>query len=222
MTMGIPLDDVFSMSSNCNDVPTISSCDTNFMVGKKECAYGNAELDDFFAIFDQLWGVLLNLARRLRDVMRMYNEKKQMLGWELDVNALSTSLNSINLSFSASCAKSFGSLLNGCFKLYGDNCPDNAVEAVEGVGDVEIGEAGKKWNTMGTMAEGSLSIASAYLSRIAETERAMAEFKNKNAQSYNRNLDEILQKAIEIMQQMMDMGRKMVEVFSQTLHAFAK
>lgn len=173
----------------------------------------------FFAMFNQLWGTLLNLARRLRDVMRMYNEKKQILGWGLEMNALSTSLNAIEHSFNAARDNALGSFISGGMQFTG---------ALTGGFMQETGSAGSNdlittgFNGSGLIANGLCSFSAASENRKAEIERVLANFQSKNAQSYIRNLDDIVQKAVDVMQQMMEMGRKMVEIFGQTLHSLAK
>lgn len=185
----------------------------------KEKTGSDAELNDFFAMFDQLWGTLLNLARRLRDVMRMYNEKKQILGWGLEVNALSTSLNAIEHSFSAARDNALGTCLSGFMQCTGA-LTGGIMGEISGAAAREL--TTMTFNSSGAIANGLSAFAAASENREAEIERALADFQSKNAQSYIRNLDDIVQRAIDVMQQMMEMGRKMVEVFSQTLHALAK
>ncbi|MFT8211840.1 MAG: hypothetical protein ACMZI0_17065 [Symbiopectobacterium sp.] len=111
--------DVFPVSASPSQLSSVLSQKTVSVAGKKENTCSDAELNDFFAMFDQLWGTLLNLARRLRDVMRMYNEKKQILGWGLEVNALSTSLNAIEHSFNAAKDNALGTCLSGFMQCTG-------------------------------------------------------------------------------------------------------
>ncbi|WP_291970316.1 type III secretion system effector protein [Candidatus Symbiopectobacterium sp.] len=211
--------DLFPVNVTQDHLSSVLSQKTNAAVATKEKAASDAELNDFFAMFDQLWGTLLNLARRLRDVMRMYNEKKQILGWGLEVNALSTSLNAIEHSFSAARDNALGTYLSGFMQCTGA-LNGGIMGEISGAGARELATMG--FNGSGSIANGLCSFSAASENREAEIERALADFQSKNAQSYVRNLDDIVQKAIDVMQQMMEMGRKMVEVFSQTLHSLAK
>ncbi|MGG2142964.1 type III secretion system effector protein [Symbiopectobacterium sp. RP] len=211
--------DLFPVNVTPDQLSSVLSQKTNAAVATKEKAASDAELNDFFAMFDQLWGTLLNLARRLRDVMRMYNEKKQILGWGLEMNALSTSLNAIEHSFSAARDNALGTCLSGLMQCTGALTGEIMGE-ISGAGARELTTMG--FNGSGSIANGLCSFSAASENREAEIERALADFQSKNAQSYIRNLDDIVQKAIDVMQQMMEMGRKMVEVFSQTLHSLAK
>lgn len=207
--------EVLSASVSPSPLSSVLSQKMVLVAGKKENISNSADLNDFFAMFDQLWGTLLNLARRLRDVMRMYNEKKQILGWGLEVNALTTSLNAIEHSFKAARDNALGMSINGGMQFMGA-----LAGGFSSAGSNDLITMG--FNGAGSIANGGCSYFAASKNREAEIERALADFQSKNAQSYIRNLDDIVQRAIDVMQQMMEMGRKMVEVFSQTLHALAK
>lgn len=211
--------DLFPANGTPDHLSSVLSQKMDAAVATKGKHVSDAELDDFFAMFDQLWGTLLNLARRLRDVMRMYNEKKQILGWGLEVNALSTSLNAIDHSFSAAKNNALGTCLSGFMQCTGA-LTGGIMGEISGMGARELTTMG--FNGSGSMSNGLCSFSAASENREAEIERSLADFQSKNAQSYIRNLNDIVQKAIDVMQQMMEMGRKMVEVFSQTLHSLAK
>ncbi|MCW2486825.1 type III secretion system effector protein [Candidatus Symbiopectobacterium sp. NZEC127] len=211
--------DVFPVNVTPGHLSSVLSPKMDGVMAAKEKTGSDADLNDFFAMFDQLWGTLLNLARRLRDVMRMYNEKKQILGWGLEMNALSTSLNAIEHSFTAAKSNALGTCLSGLMQCTGA-LTGGIMGEISGAGARELTSMG--FNGSGSIANGLCSFEAATENREAEIERAQADFQSKNAQSYIRNLDDIVQKAVEVMQQMMEMGRKMVEVFSQTLHSLAK
>ncbi|MBG6245242.1 type III secretion system effector protein [Candidatus Symbiopectobacterium sp. 'North America'] len=207
--------DLFPVNVTPDPLSSVLSQKTNAAEATKEKTASDAELNEFFAMFDQLWGTLLNLARRSRDVMRMYNEKKQILGWGLEMNALSTSLNAIEHSYSTAKYNAGGTLCSGLAQLLGAGVGGGAA-----AGTRELITMG--FNGSGSIFNEGFSFAAASENRKAEIERELADFQSKNAQSYIRNLDDIVQKAIDVMQQMMEMGRKMVEVYSQTLHYLAK
>lgn len=163
---------------------------------------------DFLAMFDDIWARLLLLAKQLRDVMRLYNEKKQSLGWELEVNTLTKSFAAIDNSALASRQNAWGNMIGGGLMICG-----------AGAG-VKFGEAcSMAGNAFGQMTNGLAGFTAASSSRQAEVDRSIADLQNKGSQAYTRNLDDIVQKARDIMQQMMELGRSMVDVYSQTLRA---
>ncbi|MGL5699436.1 MAG: type III secretion system effector protein [Kluyvera sp.] len=171
---------------------------------------GNAkatlDTNSFFTMFDEIWIKLLMLAKQLRDTMQFYNQKKQELGWGLEINALQQNLKAIDGSYNAAMASSIGGILGG----------------VAMVGGVFFGDVGMAvGNAASQGASGIGNLISGSETRKADAEKAVAELQNKGAQSYAKTLDDVLIKAREIMQQMMDMGRNLVEVFSQVLRAIS-
>lgn len=166
---------------------------------------------DFLTMFDEIWIRLLQLAKQLRDVMRLYNEKKQNLGWQLEVNTLKKSFDAIESSCEASRQSAFGNITGGILMCGG---------ALLGV---RLGEISSMiGNASGQMANGVAGISSAGANRRADVERSIADLQGKGSQAYARNLDDVVQKAREIMQQMIELGRSIVEVFSQTLRALTR
>lgn len=168
----------------------------------------------FLTMFDEIWTRLLQLAKQLRDVMRLYNEKKQDLGWQLEVNTLTKSFAAIDSSCEASKKNAVGSIVAGCLMVggaaFGVYCPSfSEVSSMIG-------------NASGQFANGAASYSSAEATRRAEVERSVADLQSKGSQAYTRNLDEIVQKAREIMQQMMELGRSMVDVYSQALRSLTR
>ncbi|EDQ7094979.1 pathogenicity island 2 effector protein SseD, partial [Salmonella enterica subsp. arizonae] len=53
-------------------------------------------------LFDKIWETLIELAKKLRNIMRAYNVVKQQLSWELQVNAFNTQLKTIDQTYKAS------------------------------------------------------------------------------------------------------------------------
>ncbi|WP_100052968.1 type III secretion system effector protein [Lonsdalea iberica] len=179
---------------------------------------GNVAFDSnsFFNLFDEIWAKLMLLAKELRDTMQYYNQKKQELGWGLEINALKQSFSAIDDSCSAAKLDAAGSIIGGFCSLggvvYGEACGGGiAAEAGRFVG-----------NAADQTAKGTFSALAANLKRSADEEKAIADLQDKGAQSYAKTLDDILAKAREIMQQMMEMGRSLVEVFSQALRSISR
>ncbi|MEY4475378.1 MAG: secreted effector protein sseD [Pseudomonadota bacterium] len=163
--------------------------------------------DSFFAMFDEIWSKLLMLAKQLRDTMQFYNQKKQELGWGLEINTLKQSFKAIDDSYEAAKSAAIGGLFAGVLTL---------ASAPFGEAGMPVGSAA------GQAANGIANWVSASKTREADAEKAIADLQNKGAQSYAKTLDDTLMKAREIMQQMMDMGRSLVEVFSQVLRAISR
>lgn len=183
----------------------------NGSVNAQGSSKGSLDEKDFFAMFDEIWSRLLMLAKQLRDIMQFYNQKKQELGWGLEINALQQNVKAIDNSYGAAMAGAIGGITGGVLMCAG-----------AGIG----ARCGEVWmmagNAMGQMANSAGTFTSGNETRKADTGKAIAELQNKGSQSYAKTLDDTLMKAREIMQQMMDMGRNLVEVFSQVLRAISR
>ncbi|SCM50668.1 type III secretion system effector protein [Hafnia alvei] len=165
------------------------------------------DLNAFFALFDEIWSKLLMLAKQLRDTMQFYNQKKQELGWGLEINTLKQSMTAIDDSYEAAKSGAVGGIFSGLLMVAG----------------APFGEVGMAvGNATGQIAGGIGNWVAGSKTRDADGEKAIADLQNKGAQSYAKTLDDTLIKAREIMQQMMDMGRSLVEVFSQVLRSISR
>ncbi|MEY4474589.1 MAG: secreted effector protein sseD [Pseudomonadota bacterium] len=170
-------------------------------------------LDAFSAIFSEIFNKLLLLIKQLRDVMQFYNEKKQELGWGLEVNALEKKYESIDKTFAASKLQAMGSILSGLTSTIGAG-----IGASKGFLDAGAQIGGG----VGKSVDGIFSMHSAEENREAQASNAIAELQQKGAQSYTKTLDDILVKAREIMQRAVDMGHNLVEVLAQVWRAMSR
>ncbi|EBY2265744.1 SPI-2 type III secretion system translocon protein SseD, partial [Salmonella enterica] len=69
--------------------------------------------ESMLLLFDDIWMKLMELAKKLRDIMRSYNVEKQRLAWELQVNVLQTQMKTIDEAFRASMITAGGAMLSG-------------------------------------------------------------------------------------------------------------
>lgn len=165
------------------------------------------DLDGLLSAFTIIWQQMMLLAKQLRDVMQAYNQKKQELGWDIEVNTLKNKLQAITDSYQASRDGSIGRLFGGVLSVGGAY-----------FGDLGLRLGGALGQGVGGMADWM----AAGESRLADQDRAIADLQDKGAQSYNKTLDELLLKARDIMQQMMDMGKNLVDVLTQVLRALSR
>ncbi|ECG8588930.1 SPI-2 type III secretion system translocon protein SseD [Salmonella enterica subsp. salamae] len=169
---------------------------------------GSADCDSLLMLFDDIWMKLIQLAKRLRDIMRTYNEIKQRLGWDLQVNALETQMKTIDETYKASLLTGIGSLFSGVLTL--------------GLG-AKGGEAGLMLGqNLGHGIGGAFSLGASAAQRQSDQDGAIADLQNKGAESYGKTLTEIIEKATDIMQQMMSMGSGIVDVLAQILRSLTR
>lgn len=164
--------------------------------------------ESMLLLFDDIWTKLMELAKKLRDIMRSYNVVKQRLGWELQVNVLQTQMKTIDEAFRASMITAGGAILSGVLTI--------GLGAVGGETGLIAGQA------VGHTAGGVMGLGAGVAQRQSDQDKAIADLQQNGAQSYNKSLMDIMEKAAEIMQQIMGVGSSLVEVLAQILQALTR
>ncbi|EAA4083975.1 type III secretion system translocon protein SseD [Salmonella enterica subsp. salamae] len=166
------------------------------------------DTDSLLLLFDQIWMKLMELAKKLRDIMRAYNEVRQQLNWGLQVNVLQTQMKTIDQAFKASMITAGGAMLSGVLTI--------GFGAAGGETGLIAGQA------IGHTAGGVMGLGAGVAQRQSDQNKAIADLQQNGAQSYNKSLMDILDKATEIMQQIMGVGSSLVEVLAQILQALTR
>ncbi len=166
------------------------------------------DTESLLMLFDEIWMKLIELAKKLRDIMRSYNEARQQLNWELQVNVLQTQMKTIDQAFNASMITAGGSMLSGILTI--------GFGAVGGESGLILGQS------VGHTAGGIMGLGAAAAQRQSDQNKTIADLQQNGAQSYNKTLMDIMEKAVEIMQQIMGMGTSMVEVVAQMLRSLTR
>ncbi|EED7470491.1 SPI-2 type III secretion system translocon protein SseD [Salmonella enterica subsp. salamae] len=166
------------------------------------------DTDSLLLLFDQIWMKLMELAKKLRDIMRAYNEVRQRLNWGLQVNVLQTQMKTIDQAFKASMITAGGAMLSGVLTI--------GFGAAGGETGLIAGQA------IGHTAGGVMGLGAGVAQRQSDQNKAIADLQQNGAQSYNKSLMDIMEKATEIMQQIMGVGSSLVEVLAQILQALTR
>ncbi|EBD9554663.1 SPI-2 type III secretion system translocon protein SseD [Salmonella enterica subsp. enterica] len=164
--------------------------------------------ESMLQLFDDIWTKLMELAKKLRDIMRNYNVVKQQLGWELQVNVLQTQMKTIDQTFKASMITAGGAILSGVLTI--------GLGAVGGETGLIAGQA------VGHTAGGVMGLGAGAAQRQSDQDKAIADLQQNGAQSYNKSLMDIMEKAAEIMQQIMSVGSSLVTVLAEMLRALTR
>ncbi|EAT8906001.1 SPI-2 type III secretion system translocon protein SseD [Salmonella enterica] len=166
------------------------------------------DFESLLLLFDKIWMKLLELAKKLRDILRSYNEVRQTLSWELQVNALKTQMQAIDKTCEASILTGVGSCLSGMLTM--------GFGVVGGESGVIFGQG------VGHTAMGGFGVGAGIVQRQGDQEGAIAGLKQTGAQSYSKNMMDIMDKALDVMQQILGMGTSLVEVLAQMLRSLAR
>ncbi|EBF0112558.1 type III secretion system translocon protein SseD [Salmonella enterica subsp. enterica] len=164
--------------------------------------------ESMLQLFDDIWTKLMELAKKLRDIMRNYNVVKQQLGWELQVNVLQTQMKTIDQTFKASMITAGGAILSGVLTI--------GLGVVGGETGLIAGQA------VGHTAGGVMGLGAGAAQRQSDQDKAIADLQQNGAQSYNKSLMDIMEKAAEIMQQIMGVGSSLVTVLAEMLRALTR
>lgn len=164
--------------------------------------------ESMLLLFDDIWMKLMELAKKLRDIMRSYNVEKQRLAWELQVNVLQTQMKTIDEAFRASMITAGGAMLSGVLTI--------GLGAVGGETGLIAGQA------VGHTAGGVMGTGAGVAQRQSDQDKAIADLQQNRAQSYNKSLTEIMEKATEIMQQIIGVGSSLVTVLAEILRALTR
>ncbi|EGA4834033.1 SPI-2 type III secretion system translocon protein SseD [Salmonella enterica] len=164
--------------------------------------------ESMLQLFDDIWTKLMELAKKLRDIMRNYNVVKQQLGWELQVNVLQTQMKTIDQTFKASMITAGGAILSGVLTI--------GLGAVGGETGLIAGQA------VGHTAGGVMGLGAGAAQRQSDQDKAIADLQQNGTQSYNKSLMDIMEKAAEIMQQIMGVGSSLVTVLAEMLRALTR
>ncbi|HIE8406453.1 TPA: SPI-2 type III secretion system translocon protein SseD [Salmonella enterica] len=164
--------------------------------------------ESMLLLFDDIWTKLMELAKKLRDIMRSYNVVKQRLGWELQVNVLQTQMKTIDQAFKASMITAGGAILSGVLTI--------GLGAVGGETGLIAGQA------VGHTAGGGMGLGAGVAQRQSDQDKAIADLQQNGAQSYNKSLMDIMEKAAEIMQQIIGVGSSLVTVLAEILRALTR
>ncbi|EIF0200079.1 SPI-2 type III secretion system translocon protein SseD [Salmonella enterica] len=164
--------------------------------------------ESMLLLFDDIWTKLMELAKKLRDIMRSYNVVKQRLGWELQVNVLQTQMKTIDQAFKASMITAGGAILSGVLTI--------GLGAVGGETGLIAGQA------VGHTAGGVMGLGAGVAQRQSDQDKAIVDLQQNGAQSYNKSLMDIMEKAAEIMQQIIGVGSSLVSVLAEILRALTR
>ncbi|EBY0373434.1 type III secretion system translocon protein SseD [Salmonella enterica subsp. enterica serovar Toulon] len=164
--------------------------------------------ESMLLLFDDIWTKLMELVKKLRNIMRDYNVVKQRLSWELQVNVFQTQMKTIDQAFKASMINAGGAILSGVLTI--------GLGAVGGESGLIAGQA------VGHATGGVMGLGAGVAQRQSDQDKAIADLQQNGAQSYNKSLTDILEKAAEIMQQIMGVGASLVALLAEILRALTR
>ncbi|EBD2616002.1 SPI-2 type III secretion system translocon protein SseD [Salmonella enterica] len=191
-----------------NVMPVLSTYSLSAPSSTQSQSGGGGDIEILFQLFDKIWETLIELAKKLRNIMRDYNEVRQKLNWELQINAVKTQMETIDQTFKASMFNATGAMLSGVLTV--------GFGATGGETGLILGQA------VGHTSGGIMGLGAGVAQRQSDQDKAIAELQQSGAQSYNKTLMDIMDKAGDIMHQIMGMGASLVEVLAHILQSLTR
>lgn len=161
-------------------------------------------VSDGMDAISQINDLMLKLAemfKKLRNVLQDYNVKQQQLGWDVQIAAMDDKRSAIDKACEAS-------IWTGVLEIAGGM-----------IGMAGVGLSGKFGDAATHMSgafskgiEGTGKVVGANMSKEAELERTIGDFKASNAQSYIKGVNDLNDKAKQISEQMRSLIKDLVEL----------
>ncbi|NRF16143.1 pathogenicity island effector protein [Vibrio coralliilyticus] len=167
-----------------------------------------SEAMDAIAQLNELIVKLAEIFKKLRNVLQEYNQKQQLLGWDVQKASMDTKRDAIKSAFESAAWSGGLQILSGVVGMVGVGATSKF-----GKGATDLGQA------LGKSVDGVGSMVSASITKDAEMEKMDGEFKAMNAQNYAKNVNELSDKARQISEQMRSLVKELVELHGRIASA---
>lgn len=140
----------------------------------------------------------------MRDLLNTYNQKQQVLGWDIQVNSMNNKREAIDKTASGAITSGVCSILSG------------VVSGVGAVASIKVGDIASHGSAaFGLFSSGSSKWVEADMTRSADLLRMTSDLQSSGAQTYNKNISELLDKLSESRQNMKDLGNTINNMMGQ-------
>lgn len=133
------------------------------------------------------------LFKKMRDLLNTYNQKQQVLGWDIQVNSMQNKREAIDKTAAGALASGICTIISG------------VVSGAGAVASLKLGDiATHSSSALGQLGAGSGKLVEGDMARNADLLRMTSDLQSTGAQSYNKNISELLDKMNEARQNMKD------------------
>lgn len=189
------------MNMTVNDKIVMSGQDAISPQGK--VGVGNTAENIMSDLSDIIFQMTL-LFKKMRDLLNTYNQKQQILGWDIQVNSMNNKREAIDKTASGAIASGVCSILSG------------VVSGVGAVASIKIGDIASHGSAaLGQLSAGSGKLAEGDMARNADLLRMTSDLQSSSAQTYNKNISELLDKLSESRQSIKDLGNTINNMMGQ-------
>ncbi|CNL73203.1 chemotaxis protein [Yersinia alsatica] len=189
------------MNMTVNDKIVMSGQDAISPQGKVDV--GNNAENIMSDLSDIIFQMTL-LFKKMRDLLNTYNQKQQVLGWDIQVNSMNNKREAIDKTASGAITSGVCSILSG------------VVSGVGAVASIKVGDIASHGSAaFGLFSSGSSKWVEADMTRSADLLRMTSDLQSSGAQTYNKNISELLDKLSESRQNMKDLGNTINNMMGQ-------
>ncbi|GLT18666.1 hypothetical protein GCM10007938_24470 [Vibrio zhanjiangensis] len=167
-----------------------------------------SEAMDAISQLNELIVKLAEIFQKLRNILQEYNQKQQLLGWDMQEASMDAKRDSIKSAFESAAWAGGLQILSGVIGMAGVGASGKFGEAAS-----HLGQA------LGKGVDGVGSTVSASMTKDAEMEKMDGEFKAMNSQNYAKNVNELSDKARQISDQMRSLVKELVELHGRITSA---
>lgn len=144
------------------------------------------------------------LFKKMRDLLNTYNQKQQVLGWDIQVNSMQNKREAIDKTAAGALASGVCTIISG------------AVSGAGAMASLKLGDiATHSSSALGQLGAGSGKLVEGDMARNADLLRMTSDLQSTGAQSYNKNISELLDKMNEARQNMKDLWSSMNNIMGQ-------
>ncbi len=182
----------------------ISLSEGNKISTGKDSANTGHNIDDIISDLSDIIFQMNILFKKMRDMLNAYNQKQQMLGWDIQVSSMKSKRDAIDKT-------AFGTITSGACTIF-----SGVVGAVGAAVSLKFGDIATHGSSvLGQLGAGSGKVVEGTSVREADLQRMIGDLQSNGAQSYNKNISELLDKISELRQNMKDLGNNINHVMGQ-------
>ncbi|HDL6962841.1 TPA: chemotaxis protein [Yersinia enterocolitica] len=161
-------------------------------------------IDDIISDLSDIIFQMNILFKKMRDMLNTYNQKQQMLGWDIQVSSMQSKRDAIDKA-------AIGAITSGACTIF-----SGVASAVGAVASLKVGDiATHGCSALGQLGAGSGKLVEGTSAREADSQRMIGDLQSSGAQSYNKNISELLDKISELRQNMKDLGNNINNMMGQ-------
>ncbi|ATM88289.1 chemotaxis protein [Yersinia massiliensis] len=163
-----------------------------------------SNINDVISSLSDVIFKMVELFKKMRDLLSCYNQKQEVLGWDLQVSSMIKKREAISDACSASTIGGVASICSGLGSFAG------------GAASISHGElAGHIGSGLGSISAGGLKIGEGSLTRDADSERLIGDMQNSSSQSYANSISDLQSKSSDSRQSIKELSKELTNLINQ-------